>query len=270
MRNIGVVYLSWPFEIRVVIWGLLLAVLWRVLGKGVCRLLSVVPWAFKRLFRGIYLILEMPVAALHKRYGSIFTKIDSYLSGFGEKIDVTLSDWYRAWKDYKGPRIGKTFLTCAIYFAVVVCPQYFHWTNNALRFGNTIFHYLEDSFVIMVQKIEWEGRQEVSAESEMPTVEHIEETDTPNIIFIVSGVSTSLLVRDVPNVDEYEVLDRLRNGDQVTWSGQMTFAAADGDHIEPWIRITTGQGIEGWSRLYYLYPESFDDRIFYLYESLIQ
>lgn len=271
MRNIGDVYLACPYEIRVSVWILLLViVLWRLAGRGICWILSVVPWVFRLLSRGIYLMLEMPVAALHKQCGSVFSKIDSHLLRAAEKIDLALDNWYKSWKSYKGLRFGKALLICAIGFALVTFPHYFHWSNSILRFGNTIYTRWEDLFVSLVQKIEWEEPQEADAELKPPAVEYTEEPKAPDITFVVSGVNSSLLVRDVPDVDDCEVLARLHNGDQVTWGGQMTFAEADNEHVEPWVRIMTADGIEGWSRLFYLHPVSFDDRIFYLNESLIQ
>ncbi len=270
MRNIGDVYLACPYEIRVVVWILLLVlVLWRFVGRLTCRILSVVPWGLRRLSRGIYLMLEIPVAALHKQYGLVFSKIDSHLLQVAERVDLALDKWIRSWKSYEGLRPGRALLTCAICFVLVTFPRYFQWSNSILRFGNTIYTRYEACIVNLAQRIEWEEPQEADAEIEPPAVDHTEEPKAQDITLIVSGVNSSLLVRDVPDVNDCEVLARLYNGDQVTWSGQITFAEAD-NHVEPWVRIMTADGIEGWSRLFYLHPESYVDRIFYLYEPLIQ
>lgn len=265
MRNIGDVYLACPYEIRVGVWIILLVlVLWRLVGKGICRILSVAPWALRLLSRGIYLLLETPVAALHKKYGSVFSKIDNYVLRAAEKIDLALGKWYKSWKSYKGLRPGLALLICAVCFALVTFPRYFHWSSSILRFGNTIYTRCEDFFVNQLQKSEWEVPQEADAELKPPVPK------ASDIMLEVSGVNSSLLVRDVPDVNDCEVLARLYNGDQVTWRGQMTFAKADNEHVEAWVRIITADGIEGWSRLFYLHPKPFDDRIFYLYDPLMQ
>ncbi|MEY8426586.1 SH3 domain-containing protein [Lachnospiraceae bacterium 46-15] len=54
-----------------------------------------------------------------------------------------------------------------------------------------------------------------------------------------------------------EKLCRLKNGDAVLWRGELVFAEADDEHVEPWVKIVTGDGIEGWSRLFYLHPEEY-------------
>jgi len=49
-------------------------------------------------------------------------------------------------------------------------------------------------------------------------------------------------------------LDTAENEDIVIWNGELTFGLAEGKQ-EPWAKVTTESGLEGWARLYYLYPE---------------
>ena len=80
----------------------------------------------------------------------------------------------------------------------------------------------------------------------------------------MSGISTSLLVRDSPSVEEGAILDRLKNGDVVIWRGEMRFSKTDDSHVEPWVKIITESGVEGWSRLFYLHPEPYADVEFWV------
>lgn len=82
------------------------------------------------------------------------------------------------------------------------------------------------------------------------------------ITLVVSGVSSSLLVRDIPSTEDCIILGRLQNDDVVVWSGQMVFSEVDNGHVEPWVKIVTVDGVEGWSRLYYLHPEQYVDMEF--------
>ena len=59
-------------------------------------------------------------------------------------------------------------------------------------------------------------------------------------------------------------LERLHNDDVVLWNGEMIFAEAEGKHVEAWVKVTTKNGIEGWSRLYYLRPKDYEEIIFYV------
>ena len=79
---------------------------------------------------------------------------------------------------------------------------------------------------------------------------------------MVSGVSSSLLVRDMPSMEDCEVLERLVNGDMVIWRGEMRFSEAEDEHVEPWVKVVTEEGTEGWSRLFYLHPEEHADMEF--------
>lgn len=83
-------------------------------------------------------------------------------------------------------------------------------------------------------------------------------------MLVVSGVNSSLLVRDIPSTENCTVLDRLQNDDIVVWTGQMVFAEAEGDHVEPWVKIITQNNVEGWSRLYYLHPEQYADEVYFV------
>lgn len=67
------------------------------------------------------------------------------------------------------------------------------------------------------------------------------------------------MVRDVPSLENCAVLERLGNGDLVVWRGEMQFSEAEDDHVEPWVKIVTEEGTEGWSRLFYLHPEEYMD-----------
>lgn len=55
------------------------------------------------------------------------------------------------------------------------------------------------------------------------------------------------------------MLGKLYNDDVVIWTGQMVFAEVNDRSIEPWVKIRTSEGIEGWSRLYYLHPAQYEN-----------
>lgn len=74
---------------------------------------------------------------------------------------------------------------------------------------------------------------------------------------VVDGVKSSLLVRDIPATEGSMALARLHNDDVVIWRGQITFSEVNNNRVEAWVKVTTEEGVEGWSRLYYLRPESY-------------
>ena len=80
----------------------------------------------------------------------------------------------------------------------------------------------------------------------------------------VPGISSSLLVRDKPSIEEGEILGRLKNEDTVIWKGELRFAKIDENSVEPWVKIITANGVEGWSRLFYFYPKSYADMEFWV------
>lgn len=74
-------------------------VFWWILGKAIIRLISFFPYLLKSIFRGLYLLIEVPICWMHERVGSFFYGIDNGLSGIGEKIDTLLERWYASWKN---------------------------------------------------------------------------------------------------------------------------------------------------------------------------
>ena len=76
---------------------------------------------------------------------------------------------------------------------------------------------------------------------------------------------SSLLVRDAPSMTDGSILGRLQNEDTVLWHGEMCFLETDNGQIEPWVKIITVDGIEGWSRLNYLHPIEYENLEFEVY-----
>ena len=89
------------------------------------------------------------------------------------------------------------------------------------------------------------------------------ETKPYKIILIASGIKSSLLVKKNPSSNS-AALDRLHNGDEVIWTGQMAFSKVNKDDVKPWVKVITSKGVEGWTRLLYLHPQGYENIEFYL------
>lgn len=260
-----------PFWLRVVfILFLLIVLFWLVLGKLVLKMLSFIPFLLRKICWLFYLILEMPTAMLHKKYGSIFGKIDNALSHAGEKVDIAVYSWYKSWHFHNKIHVGKLIFVYGLCVAYVVLPSYLNTNNNLLCFGEKTYLHYEEQFFNWVEQHGWYDptakpvweQDKQTTDDIIGTKDAVNEADLEETILIVSGVSNSLLMRDIPSVENCVILERLHNDDTVIWNGQMTFAKADNDHIEPWVKVTTSNGTEGWCRLFYLFPEGYEGKEF--------
>lgn len=80
-------FLSWP------LWGRAALVLGSVLlvlllvRVPLLKLLSLIPFSLKWIFRAVYLLLELLISLLHKLLGGMFYRVDNALASFGGRVD---------------------------------------------------------------------------------------------------------------------------------------------------------------------------------------
>lgn len=205
-------------------------------------------------------LFELSVSYLHKKFGSGFGTLDNSLSAGGGKIDDILKMWYGAWHSPKEVRMSRQLLIYILCMGVVLGPALFK-LDEKWRMGENLYITGETSV------INWFKQRGIYDAADVLNVgeEIIEKkSGLEETVFVVSGVNNSLLVRDIPDTENCMVLDRLKNDDEVILTGDMTFAETENGHIEPWVRVITENGIEGWSRLFYLHPKEYQGIEFYL------
>ncbi|MBD5554509.1 MAG: SH3 domain-containing protein [Roseburia sp.] len=264
MSGIMDMFFRLPFGVRVAMLLLMIVVLWAIFRKVICWVLSLIPYVLIKIFRIFYLLIEMPIAALHKKWGSCFYKIDNILSLVGEKTDTVLHCWYMAWHYPKKFHLGISLLVYAVCVALIVVPSFMK-TDSNLKFGENAYRHCETRFIKWLEEREWYNPTMQAAMNQEEQIESgSAETDSFDVILVVSGVSSSLLVRDIPSTENCIILDRLQNDDTVIWKGQLVFSEADNSHIEPWVKVVTANGVEGWCRLFYLHPDDYMEQEFYV------
>lgn len=264
MKNMGDYYFSIPFAIRVALWMFLfIMIFWRVFKGIICYILSLIPYTLQWIFKKSYLLIEIPIATFHKKYGSFFAKMDYHLAEVGQKTDRMLDRWYSSWHTYKILSFKKSLPIYGLCVALVLIPHYMDTDIHILKIGDALYLWYEDLLENFFEKTESDREVEEFNSIQGDSVGDGEE-DITAVTFVVSGVKTSLLVRDAPSTQDSTILGRLHNGDMVVWNGYMAFSQIDNGRVEAWIKIVTVDGIEGWSRLYYLRPEQYEDIEFHL------
>ncbi len=261
------VFLSLPLWLRVVVsFAVWILVLWKFLGRYIQYMLSIIPFLLKQLFRMIYLVVEFPVAALHERMGMIVLgKMENKMSRVGECIDSFMSDWYKSWHIQRKIALKKCLIAYVVCVVLVLLPSWINVDNNIFKIGQTLYIRSEIVCVSWLEKHGWYNPKIRKVTYEEKHIENeIDQREAMETILVVSGVNSSLLVRDVPATENCTILDRLKNDDTVIWRGEMVFSVAENDHIEPWVKVVTKDNVEGWSRLYYLHPEQYADMEFYV------
>lgn len=258
-------FFSFPFAVRVaVILIIVIFVFGNFLGDKFLWILSVIPLALRLLLRYVYLLVEFSVDFIHRRVGGAFANVDNSISAGGKKIDSALLRWYRTWHFPKKISLRRFIITYVVCLFVVVVPSLAGTDNRILNIGERVYLEAEAKFVLWLERIGW---YDLDALEVVETEESIENESLESNIFeivLTADVESSLLIRSVPSTEEGDVIGRLYSGETVVWKGEMTFGEADGVRVEPWVKVTTPDGQEGWCRLYYLYPEGYEGMKLYV------
>lgn len=260
------VYFALPLWSRVLVFLALLFLIWWRLGKPILWILSIVPYIFGKLFSVIYYIIEVPIDMLHKKFGAIFYKVDNGLAYIGSKIISFFEKWYRYWHEQYKFHLGSTILVFFICYSIIVMPSWIRFENELLSKGKELYLSGENACIEYFEiKTENTKQKNIQNVAEEQIERDVQRKEKKSINLVVSGVNSSLLVRDVPEMDGI-ALERLHNGDVVIWYGELIFEEAEGEHIEAWVKVKTTDSIEGWSRLLYLHPVDYKDKMFYVSE----
>lgn len=253
------VFLSWP------LWGraaLVLAAVWLVLllvRVPLLKLLSLIPFLLKWMFRMVYLLLEWLISLLHKLLGGVLYQVDNGLAAFGKSVDSRLERWYSAWNksDSWNPYAALVSIAVFACYLFVVLPSVLHLEEGHWQTRGW-FAYLraEDACVKWMEEQGWYAPDALGNHSDaQPVSGESEPSWNPvQIPLTVYRVPNVLGIRDIPSTEGSESLAKLPNGAIVTWDGELAFGPANGQR-EPWVKVTTDAGIVGWGRLNYLYPE---------------
>ncbi len=253
--------ISVPFAIRVAIFFCFtIFFVWGLFGRIILWILSFLPFILKYLFIALFWLIETPISFLHRKIGSLMGGLDNMWSQLGRRIDCFIDNWYNAWhrRKKKENTLKIRFLVWGICVGIVVFPNIMNLENEELKIGENIYLHCESLVINWLYNQEWYKSKE---ESVQVVNKEVQQENTFEVEMVVAGLNSSLLVRDIPSM-EGSILDRLYNDNKVIWHGQLVFAETDNGRIEPWIKITMKNGIEGWSRLHYLYPLQYESEEF--------
>lgn len=258
-------FLLLPILVRAAVILAIPLLLWFVLGRALIWCLSLIPFLLRQIFRFIYMILEIPVAVLHKKMGGSFYKIDNAFSQKGEKIDTKLCAWYNAWHNSSKRYRRIAAIIYVICVAFIGIPPLLRVNVPFLDSVETAYFSCEDSLVKWVEERGWfDADVETALVEESEKIEESSVIQNQEIVLKVSGVKTSLKVRDLPTMETDVVVDRIHKGDKIIWNGQLAFSKNKDGVVELWAKIITPSGIEGWSRMSYLLPEEYKNLEFYV------
>ncbi len=235
--------------------ALVFLIFWWILGKGVIWVASLIPYLIGIAFKVVYLVIEIPICWIHSKVGSFFHEIDNKLADVGNNIDSLLEKWYTCWHNPKSKHI---LLSIVIYFLLIIwiCIPYHPDTMNMKYIsGQHVYLTIENKFTHWLDKNDWykEQAEEVIDYNEKEQAAEAEDV-VKEIVMTVNTQKDPLSIRDVPSIENCEILERVEKGNAVIWKGDLAFGVGGNRGIEPWIKVETLNGTVGWARLIYLCP----------------
>lgn len=258
-----------PFLIRVIVSLFAFVTVWWILGRGILWILSIIPFLLEKGFILLYQVIEIPISMLHKKIGGNFYKANNAVSKIATNTDIMLRKWYNLWHSQYCFSWKRTLIIYVLCIFFIVLPTFISVESKILKVGETWYVSGENYILTQLkQSAKYHSEQEVTVNKSANESEQLEmknkQLQDSQIVLIVGGVNSSLLVRDIPDIKNGVALEKLHNGDKVMWNGELVFAEAENNHIETWAKVITKDGIEGWSRLFYLYSEDYEKTKFHV------
>ena len=224
--------------------ALFIIVFWWILGKVIVRLASFFPYLLKRIFRGIYLLIEAPVCWIHERVGSSFYEIDNGLSGTGKKIDTFLERWYTNWKNPVNSHIVLSIMIYGILLIWICVSHDTEGTEEKAFNGQAVYLKVEDKLTDWLEAHNLYGQliEEVANFEESEQEEKVEEKEAVYIQLNEYGKRGSN-IRSETNLDnDANIIGGVNAESEILYCEEWTH---DGERY--WIRVyIPDDDVEGW------------------------
>ena len=149
-------FLCWPLAGRsAFVFFFVVFVLGLLAGKYILRLLSLIPFLLDKLFRGLYILIELPIDFLHRKQGGAFYDVEIVTVNIAEKVDSALIRWHTSWLRAKTPIL----LVFLVYLGVVlftgVIPSLAGSASAPIAKGGELYLRLESRLIEQAKNQDW-------------------------------------------------------------------------------------------------------------------
>ena len=127
-------FLSLPVGVRAVLFGGFLLLSWLLLARPLLKIFSIVIWLLKKIFLGLYMLLEIPISILHSKLGSVFAGLDQGLTRITEKICTFMDKCCEKMKKPKTTFGMQAFIAYLVVGAYLLIPVAANLTTNSFVF----------------------------------------------------------------------------------------------------------------------------------------
>ena len=136
MQDIINSFLELSIGVRFTIELSVYVVLYWIFGRLIFKILSVIPWALRRLVYAVYFLFDIPASALHHKYGGVFASIDQGLATISGKIYEFMDKCQKVLSKPKTIYGGKVFLVYIFVAAYLLIPPMIDFNEGIFTFWN--------------------------------------------------------------------------------------------------------------------------------------
>lgn len=155
MYEIVTSFLELPIGVRFTIFLAFLLILYWLFGRLLFKAVGLVLLLVRKLTYGLYLLIEIPIGALHGAVGGVFATIGQVLAnGFG-KVHTVLDDGFKAFNKPNTTHGGKAFLIFILLGAYLIIPYHAGMDSNIFIFWKDGYLEREGRIVYFVEGTTW-------------------------------------------------------------------------------------------------------------------
>jgi len=148
-------FLELPIGVRFTIFLALILILYWIFGRLIFKAVGLVLLLIRKLAYGLYLLLEIPIGALHEAVGGVFATIGQGLSnGFG-KIHSFLDKGFNAFNKPKTIHGGKAFLVFLLLGAFLIVPYFAGIDSDIFIFWKGVYLEREERVIYFIEGTTW-------------------------------------------------------------------------------------------------------------------
>ena len=168
MYEIVNIFLELPIGVRFTIFLSVILILYWIFGRLLFKAVGLVLLLIRKLIYGLYLILEIPIGALHGAVGGVFASIGQGLSNSFGRVHSAIDKGFNALNKPKTIHAGKAFLVFLLLGAYLIIPYYAGLDSHIFTFWNDSYLEREGRVVYFVEGTTWFA-DSVPATVDIPT-----------------------------------------------------------------------------------------------------
>ena len=148
-------FLSLQIGVRLSILLIVPLMMWGMFGRFLLTIISVIPYLLGRIILVIYLLIETPISALHKTFGSAFSGIDQGLANRFDKLYANIEKCYRILHKPQKTYGGTAFLLYIIVSIYLIIPSIIGLNEKPFAFWQGFYLNTEQKIVESLTEKGW-------------------------------------------------------------------------------------------------------------------